>query len=86
MAEVAARDARSTVAGNLRYLATLTHLDCIVESKAAVKLALPVKKVPEKEVWRTGLLDILMRERADSERENKDTRRVNAMLASLCYS
>ena len=86
MAEVVARDARSTVAGNLSYLASLTHLDCSVESRAAVKLALPVKEVPEKEAWRTGLLDILLRERADLEREAGDTKRVNAMLASLCYT
>ena len=45
-----------------------------------------MKEVQKKEGWRTGLLDILMRERADLMREDKDTRRVNAMLASLCYS
>ena len=44
-----------------------------------------VKEVQKKEAWRTGLLDILMREQADLEREAKDTRRANAMLASLCY-
>ena len=48
MAEVAAKDEHSTVAGNLNYLASMTHLDCSVETRAAVKLALPVKEVPEK--------------------------------------
>ena len=79
-------DARSAVAGNLSYLASLTHMDCSVESRATVKMALPVKEVPEKEEWRTGLLDILMRERAELEKEAKDTKRVNAMIASLCYT
>ena len=86
MAKVVAEDARSTLAGNLGYLASLTHLDCTVESRAAVKRALPVIEVPENEVWRTGLLDILLRERAGLEKEGQDTRRVNALLASLCYT
>ena len=49
MAEVVARDARSTVAGNLSYLASLTHLACSVQWRAGatVKLALPVKDTGE---------------------------------------
>ena len=86
MAEVASRDARTVTAGNMKLLNSLTKLDCAAESKLAVKRALPVKEVPECESWRTGLLDILMRQRSELEKGGNDSRRVNAMLASLCYS
>ena len=43
-------------------------------------------EVPEGEVWRTGLLDILLSERAALEKEAKDVKRVNSMIASLCYT
>ena len=86
MAEVASRDARTVTAGNIRHLNTLTKLNCATECKVVVKRALPVKEVPERETWRTGLLDILLRQRSELEKEGSDSRRVNAMLASLCYS
>ena len=85
-AEMVAKDARSVTAGNLRYLNDLTKLDCAVESSWIVKKVLPVECVPVKESWRTGLLDILLRQRAELEQEAQDTCRVNAMIASLCYS
>ena len=86
MAEVASKDARTVTAGNMKHLNTLTKLDCAAESKLVVKRALPVKEVPECESWRTGLLDILLRQRSELEKGGNDSRRVNAMLASLCYS
>ena len=86
LANMAAKDARSVTAGNLRFLSGLTKLDCAEESSLIVKRALPVEHVPEKESWRIGLLDILLRQRAELEQEAQDASRVNAMLASLCYS
>ena len=86
MVEVASRDARSVTAGNLRFLNDLTKLDCAVESSWIVKRALPVVEVPDEERWRVGLLDILLRQRSELEQEAQDASRVNAMLASLCYS
>ena len=86
MVEVASRDARSVTAGNLRLLNDLTKLDCAVESSWIVKRALPVVEVPDKERWRVGLLDILLRQRSELEKEALDSSRTNAMLASLCYS
>ena len=86
LANMAAKDARSVTAGNLRFLSELTKLDCAEESSLIVKRALPVEHVPEKENWRIGLLDILLRQRAELEQEAQDASRVNAMLASLCYS
>ena len=86
MAEVVARDSRTVTAANLSHLSKLTKLDCSVECGLEVKAALKVAEVPEREVWRTGLLDILLQERADLEKEAKCTFRVNSMLASLCYT
>ena len=86
MAEVASKDARSVTAGNLCFLSNLTKLDCAVESSWIVKRALPVVEVPDKESWRVGLLDILLRQQSELEKEGQDASRVNAMLASLCYS
>ena len=40
--------------------------------------------MPEKELWRLGLLESLLRERGVLEKEGRDTKSVIAMLASLC--
>ena len=84
MAELAARDARTVLAGNLAYVKSMTKLDMEVATARAVRDALPKIEVPEKERWRTGLLDILLRQRADLEKEGKETKSVCAMISSLC--
>ena len=84
MAVVAAADARTVLASNLKHVSSLSGLDCKAESASAVKTALPVTQVPPNEVWRLGLLDILLRQRGDLEKEGVDTRTVVAMLSSLC--
>ena len=40
--------------------------------------------LPEKECWRLGLLEKLMSDRVELEKEGKDTLRVVAMIGSLC--
>ena len=84
LAKLATRDARSVLSCNLAFVSELAGLDCRVESAAAVKNALPVKTVPECEKWRVGLLDVLLRTRADLERQQSDTKRVIALISSLC--
>ena len=84
MAEMASKDARTTTAGNLEYLASLTSLDCATASKLEVKSLLPVEMVPENESWRLGLLDTLLKERCCIEKEGGDTKRVISMISSLC--
>ena len=84
LAGLATRDSRSVLASNLAYVSELAGLDCKVESAAAVRSALPLKTVPECESWRVGLLDILLRRRADLERLQSDTKRVTALISSLC--
>ena len=84
MAEIAAKDARTVLAGNLAFVSNLSRLDMEVATSRMVRDALPVAEVPESESWRLGLLDILLRNRADLEREGSDTKSVCAMISSLC--
>ena len=84
IAKLATRDARSVLSCNLAFVSELAGLDCTVESAAVVRNALPVKTVPECEKWRIGLLDLLLRTRADLERQQSDTKRVIALISSLC--
>ena len=84
MAEVAAGDARTVLAGNLALVSDLSKQDLGVASARMVRDALPVAEVPENELWRLGLLDILLRNRADLEKEGSDSKSVCAMISSLC--
>ena len=84
MAEIGAKDARTVPAGNLAFVSNLSRLDMEVATSRMVREALPVAEVPESESWRLGLLDILLRNRADLEREGSDTKSVCAMISSLC--
>ena len=84
LAGLATRDARSVLACKLAHVSGLAGLNCSVESAAAVRNALPIKTVPECESWRVGLLDGLLRARADLEKQQSDTKRVTALISSLC--
>ena len=84
LAGLATKDARSVLASNLAYVSELAGLDCKVESAVAVRCALPLKTVPECENWRVGLLDTLLRARAELERQQSDAKRVIALISSLC--
>ena len=84
MSEIVAKDARTTTACNLAYLASLTGLDCTDAVKQQVKDLLPVESVPDNERWRLGLLDLLLYERGVIEKDAGDTKRVISMISSLC--
>ena len=84
LAELMAKDVRSTTAGNLAHVSAITGLNCSSADKLAVKAALPIGEVPESERWRLGLLDSLLSERAALEKEGKDVKRIISMLGSLC--
>ena len=84
MAELVGKDARTTTSANLKFISNLTSLKCAEEDWRRVKAALPVKEGPEKERWRLGLLDTLLRGRAVLEKEGKDAKRIGAMISSLC--
>ena len=60
------------------------HPHCATAGWLDLKAALPVKEVPDGEKWRLGLLDNLISQRADLEKQEKDTKTTVAMLSSLC--
>ena len=84
MAELAAGDRRAVTAGNLAHVSELTGLDCASAGWQDIKTALPVREVPEGERWRLGLLDSLLSQRTELEREDRNTINVTAMISSLC--
>ena len=85
LARIVAADPRSSTCSNLRYLEELTGLakpqSC---SSVKIKMALPVKKVPEAEQWRTGLMDKLLTMKSERYLRVEDSKRICAMIDSLC--
>ena len=84
MAELASGNAQTVTSCNLDHLQKLTMLDPVLDSTRAIKEALPVKLVPEKEEWRLGLLDKLLKLRAEKQAAREDAKSVIAMISSLC--
>ena len=61
LARMVASDPRSTTCRNLRYLRELTGKENIEwYASRRVRDSLPVLKIPEKEMWRVGLLNNLL--------------------------
>ena len=83
---ICSRDVRTITASNLRFLANVTGLDLTLADKITVKNALPIKHVPESELWRLGLMDHLIQLRSELDSEESEFKRVVAMLSSLCTS
>ena len=84
MAALAAGWAQTVTARNLSHLQSLTGLDPTSDSISQLKRVLPVKEVPECEMWRLGLLDRLLALRAERQEDSENTKRLVAMIASLC--
>ena len=78
-------DPRSNTCKNLRYLRKVTNLDNAEDYSAwRIRSALPVKKVPEMETWRLGLMNTLMEVKSDKYMMVQDSKRICAMLYRLC--
>ena len=84
MAELAMENAQTVTASNLAHLQKLTQLDPVSDSVRSIKMALPVKLVPEEEEWRLGLLDKLLELRVKRRAAGEDEKAVTAMISSLC--
>ena len=85
LANIVTADPRSTTCTNLKYLKKLTHMEQPeFFSAARVKLALPVREVPEPERWRLGLLTSLMKIKGEKYLRAEDTKHICAMIESLC--
>ena len=85
LASMVADDPRSTTCRNLRYLREVTNMDNVESySSWRVRESLPVQNVPEKEMWRVGLLNSLMGLRSEKYKRIQDTKHICAMIDSLC--
>ena len=87
MANIVAKDPRSVTCKNLRLLQSKTALrQPYTYSTFKIKSVLPVKTVPQNEMWRLGLLSSLLKLRLEKRMRNEATNSVDAMLDSLCCS
>ena len=85
LARIVADDPRSTTCSNLRLLRSKTGFSQpYMYSSLRIKAALPVQSVPDKEKWRLGLLTSLLNMRCEKDLRVEDTRRICAMIDSLC--
>ena len=85
LARMVAGDPRSTTCRNLRYLREVTGMDNIEKySSWRIRDSLPVQKVPEQEMWRVGLLNSLLGLRSEQYMMVQDSKRICAMIDSLC--
>ena len=85
LAKMVSNDPRSPTCTNLRYMREITSLEQAESfSSWRIREALPVQNVPDRETWRLGLLHSLMEVRSENSRNVKDTKRICAMIDSLC--
>ena len=85
LARMVASDPRSSTCRNLRYLREVTgKQDIEWYASWRVRDSLPVKQVPEKEMWRVGLLNNLLGLWTEKYLLVQDSKRICAMIDSLC--
>ena len=84
LAIIVRSDPRSSTCKNLRYLEKMTGLKSELYCSSRIRLALPVRKVPDSEQWRLGLMTNLMKMKNEKHLRVEDTKRVTAMMDSLC--
>ena len=85
LAQLVKNDPRSTTCRNLRLLRKMSGFSqAELYSSYRIKAALPMKKVPEKECWRLGLLASLLFLRSERFTLGLDAQRIDAMITSLC--
>ena len=84
LARLVKDDPRSSTCRNLRYIRQMTGLQQAESfSSWRVKGALSMKKVPENEKWRLGLLTTLISMRQDKYTNVQDSKQLTAMIDSL---
>ena len=85
LVRIISADPRSVTCSNLRYLQRITGLSQPqLYSSARIKIALPIKEVPDSEKWRLGLLDNLMKMKKEKHLKVEDSKTICAMIDSLC--
>ena len=85
LARIVSGDPRSTTCVNLRYLKKLSgHDHPQWYSSTRIRLALPVKEVPESEKWRLGLMTNLFKMKNERFLRVEDSKSISKMIDSLC--
>ena len=85
LVNMVSQDPRSTTCVNLRYLRKTTKMDMAEQfSSFRIREALPVQQVPEKEMWRLGLLTSLLKLSKEKYTMVQDSKQITAMIDSLC--
>ena len=84
LVKIVGKDPRSSTCRNIRYLCNKTELEVEKYSTWRIKKALPVSKVPEKEKWRIGFLECLLKLRYEKSYQVEDMQHISAMIQSLC--
>ena len=85
LTRIVSADPRSPTCSNLKYLQKMTGLSQPqFYSSIRVRMALPVREVPEAEKWRLGLLDNLLKMKHERFLRVEDSKAICAMIDSLC--
>ena len=83
--KIVENDPRSVTYRNLKLLRDRTGLSkAELYSSKKIRSVLPIRKVPESEAWRLGLLENLFILRSEKFAKVQDTKQVVAMITSLC--
>ena len=88
MANISARDVRSTVGKNLHFISVESGKDPWNTSPGELKSVLTSQKteVPIQDKWRLEYLARLLEERGQLHYECKDTRMHSSLIDSLCIN
>ena len=80
------QDARSVTCSNIRYISMKTNVNILATAHWKVKMLLPVQTVPEREMYRIGLLNVLFEAKfmKDFSSLNLDVLTCKALIDSLC--
>ena len=86
LANIVARDVRSTTGRNLQLIEKESGLDPWTTNGYHVKEALHRTPVPAQDVWRLPLLNQFLTRRNELEALLEDTKAINELIDSLCSS
>ena len=86
LCEVVSSDVRSTTSRNLSVIRDVSGLDPLVVSPHDVRRSVKSSEIPENDVWRPPLLDMLLNRRKDMEVALLKTDEIQKVIDSLCSS
>ena len=86
LANVVARDIRSTTGKNLHLIESESGLDPWTASEESVREALKRTPVPAQDMWRLPLLCQYLMKRQEMEVLMEDTEYISILINSLCKS